>query len=354
MKKLLALAAALAWLGFAADSPAQPYVQYTYTGSVTFGTDWYGVFTQAANPHGNSLAGAPFTMAFEMNLADGRLIQNPSNIAVVGGTIQDGYPTPIVNAILTINGVSVAVDGGWDAQVDTSPPGGQNAFAMANLSGDSVYAAIASPNLPFSLSTPVALYTAVPSDTVSGSFSIGQGSNGNGTLMEASGALAPSTLSVAVVDGFSPVAQAYVTGTLGSNGWYVSPVSVVWNVTGIPTPTTSGCAPASVADTKGVTLPCSATNALGAASQSLVVKEDTVAPSVSVKAPRSGARYRRGAAVAASFKCKDATSGVASCVGSTADGSDVPTSKRGSYSFQVVGTDYAGNVTTKTLTYSVD
>lgn len=68
---------------------------------------------------------------------------------------------------------------------------------------------------------------------------------------------------VTIVDVTPPVITPQITGTLGSNGWYRSAVTVNWSVSDPESGITSstGCAPANLtADTAGVTLTCSATN----------------------------------------------------------------------------------------------
>lgn len=85
-------------------------------------------------------------------------------------------------------------------------------------------------------------------------------------------------------DSTPPVITPTVTGTLGNDGWYTSDVEVSWSVTdpesGVSTST--GCDTTNVtADTAGVTFTCSATSGGGSADQSVIVKRDATAPSVS-------------------------------------------------------------------------
>jgi len=82
-----------------------------------------------------------------------------------------------------------------------------------------------------------------------------------------------------------PVITPQVTGTLGSNGWYRSNVTVNWNVTdpesGIASSTGCGTTTLSV-DTPGVTLTCSATNEAGlSASKAITIKIDQTPPVIS-------------------------------------------------------------------------
>jgi hypothetical protein len=90
---------------------------------------------------------------------------------------------------------------------------------------------------------------------------------------------------VTIVDVTGPVITPQITGTLGNNGWYRSPVTVNWSVSdpesGIASST--GCAPANLtADTAGVTLTCSATNGVGlTTSVPITIKLDKTPPPIS-------------------------------------------------------------------------
>jgi hypothetical protein len=80
---------------------------------------------------------------------------------------------------------------------------------------------------------------------------------------------------------------------------------------------------------------------------------DTRAPSVVVTTPAPGAVYGVGEQVAADYSCSDDGSGVASCVGSMADGALLDTGSPGEKTFTVNATDKAGNPASKTVSYSV-
>jgi len=152
----------------------------------------------------------------------------------------------------------------------------------------------------------------------------------------------------------APSVLPSITGTLGKNGWYVSrPTTLKWMVIGNPTPVNSGCGAVGVPDTTGITYTCSSTNENGSVSNSVTIKKDTVAPTVLVTRPADEAVYALNQIVAASYICKDATSGVASCSGTVADGASIPTSVEGSQTFSVSATDNAGNAVSKSVTYTV-
>jgi hypothetical protein len=80
---------------------------------------------------------------------------------------------------------------------------------------------------------------------------------------------------------------------------------------------------------------------------------DTKAPSIGVTTPAPGAVYGVGEQVAADYSCSDDGSGVASCVGSVADGASLDTASRGQKTFTVNATDKAGNPASKSVSYSV-
>jgi len=152
----------------------------------------------------------------------------------------------------------------------------------------------------------------------------------------------------------APSVSPAVTSTLGTNGWYVGhPTTLSWTVTGRPVPTKSGCAKVNVPDTTGKSYTCSATNEMGTASNSVTIKKDTVSPTVALIRPTNGATYTLNQSVRAAYSCADSTSGVASCVGTAANGARITTSSAGTHAFSVTATDNAGNTITKPITYAV-
>src|SRR4029077_1646373 len=82
-------------------------------------------------------------------------------------------------------------------------------------------------------------------------------------------------------------------------------------------------------------------------------KADAVKPSVNITKPAEGASYPLDKVVAAAYKCTDNQSGIASCVGTVANGANIDTSTIGSHTFTVTGTDKAGNQTVVTTHYTV-
>jgi glutamyl endopeptidase len=82
---------------------------------------------------------------------------------------------------------------------------------------------------------------------------------------------------------------------------------------------------------------------------------DVTKPSITLTTPAGGATYSQGQAVDAQFACTDDTggSGIASCVGTVANGSPIATSTLGPQTFTVTATDVAGNQEQVTRSYTV-
>jgi hypothetical protein len=82
---------------------------------------------------------------------------------------------------------------------------------------------------------------------------------------------------------------------------------------------------------------------------------DTTNPTVQITSPVDGSRVAQGADVTAAFSCADeGGSGLASCVGSTANGSKLDTSELGPVTLTVTARDGAGNETVATSTVTVE
>ena len=115
-----------------------------------------------------------------------------------------------------------------------------------------------------------------------------------------------------------PVITPNVVGTLGNNGWYVSNVTLSWTVAanGAAISSQSGCETQAItSDTSGVTFTCSATSVNGgSSSQSITIKRDTTAPTLSAAAmsnPNAAGWYKSDVTIR--FTCSDALSSVTSC-----------------------------------------
>ena len=150
-----------------------------------------------------------------------------------------------------------------------------------------------------------------------------------------------------------PTVTPTITGTQGTNNWYVTRPKITWQVTGNAEPVTSGCGSVSAPNTTGTTYTCTATNSLGMAMESVMVMVDTVKPAVTITAPGNGATYALKSSVLASYSCADAFSGVASCSGTKAIGTKVPTATTGTHTFHVEAINNAGSRAGQTVSYTV-
>jgi hypothetical protein len=155
-------------------------------------------------------------------------------------------------------------------------------------------------------------------------------------------------------DSTPPVITPSVVGTLGSNGWYTSSVTVSWAVTESESllETTSGCAETTLtSDTTGVTLTCSATSGGGTATSSLTIKIDQTAPTVTVPANLTAeATDASGAVVTFSASATDAVGGALTPSCNPASGSTFP---RGATTVTCTATDSAGNTGSASFSVTV-
>jgi hypothetical protein len=145
--------------------------------------------------------------------------------------------------------------------------------------------------------------------------------------------------------------QSTITGTLGTNNWYVTNVTVKWTVSGETR--TAGCDTQNVTvDTPGVTMTCEAWNDNTGehTTSGVTIKRDKTAPAVSAapsRVPDANGWYNR--ALTVSFSGTDATSGIASCSSANYAGPDnAAAAVSGSC------TDNAGNATGGSLTFKYD
>jgi hypothetical protein len=153
--------------------------------------------------------------------------------------------------------------------------------------------------------------------------------------------------SAAPADATPPSITPTVSGTLGSNGWFVSNVTVSWTVTDPETSFTStGCGASTVtSDTAGTTFTCTATSAGGTASQSVTVKRDATPPTITgSRTPEPNANGWNNTDVTVSFACTDALSLVSACSEPTIVGTEGADQNRNG-----VATDQAGNSASATV-----
>jgi uncharacterized repeat protein (TIGR03803 family) len=83
-----------------------------------------------------------------------------------------------------------------------------------------------------------------------------------------------------------------------------------------------------------------------------LVSSDTQPPTINIVTPANGATYTLNQAVPSNYSCTD-PSGVSSCSGSVANGSNINTASVGTKSFTVNAKDTLGNSSSATNNYSV-
>ncbi|MCA1625403.1 MAG: DNA/RNA non-specific endonuclease [Acidobacteria bacterium] len=79
---------------------------------------------------------------------------------------------------------------------------------------------------------------------------------------------------------------------------------------------------------------------------------DTTAPTITIASP-TAVNYLLNQNVLANYSCSDTGSGVASCIGTVANGAAIDTTTTGTKTFSVMATDNAGNTKTQTVTYTI-
>jgi hypothetical protein len=190
-----------------------------------------------------------------------------------------------------------------------------------------------------------------------------------------------ATVTINVTDVTPPVVTLTIPAPNGNNGWFkTSPVTLTVTATDPSNVTAISCADGatnipvsspgfgttSATGNFNVTaegthnLVCTATDGkgnTGAAAGSAntgSLKIDTVPPAVSITTPINNGTYVLNASVAANYGCTDSPgSGLATCAGSQANGSNISTSPVGPQTFTVTASDNAGNVATRVNTYWV-
>jgi hypothetical protein len=162
------------------------------------------------------------------------------------------------------------------------------------------------------------------------------------------------TAAVTVIDPTPPVITPTISGTLGSNDWYVSAVTVDWTVSDAESGIASaeGCDSAVLSsDTAGVTLTCSATNGAGLTNLvSVPSKIDQTAPAITwVGGINAGDEFYFGD-VPPEPTCTavDDLSGVDGAC--TVSGYEITV---GVHILTATAKDYAGNQATETRSYTV-
>jgi hypothetical protein len=109
-------------------------------------------------------------------------------------------------------------------------------------------------------------------------------------------------------------------------------------------------APNAATDSRSV---CDATGNCVTAGPVTGNKIDRKGPTIAITTPPSGGAYLLNQVVASNFACSDTGSGLASCVGPVANGSNINTASVGARPFAVSAADSVGNSATSTNTYAV-
>ena len=151
-------------------------------------------------------------------------------------------------------------------------------------------------------------------------------------------------------DDTPPAISVDVDGDLGDNGWYTSDVTVTWTVTDDESDvTTTDCEAQSVtADTTGVTFNCSPESAGSSASESVTIKRDSTAPTISGSAsPGANANGWNNSDVTVSYVASDGGSGIDG--GASDLGDDVLSTEAAGQSASGTAVDKAGNSSTATV-----
>jgi hypothetical protein len=182
--------------------------------------------------------------------------------------------------------------------------------------------------------------------TASGSFSFTiEGEDANGFVAQRSYVLdipAPP-------DSTPPVIVPTVNGTLGSNGWYTSDVSISWSVTddGSAIASQTGCnAAVLTSDSGGAGFTCIASSAGGTNSVTATVKRDATAPAPAPTVSPSMIVLDGSGTAAAN--ASDVLSGVAAQDCTAVDSSTV-----GGHNSHCTAMDTAGNTATAEAPYTV-
>lgn len=172
--------------------------------------------------------------------------------------------------------------------------------------------------------------------TTSKNWTLADGGNGlrkvcvetaHGTVNSPTSSLTAGNV-IIYADDTPPTVTPSITGTLGTNGWYTSDVTVNWIVTDESAISSTGCDPTTItSDTSGTVLTCKATSAGGATTQSVTIKKDSTAPMITYvnkTPPNSGVWNTTDVTV--NWSCSDAMSSpVSSTISKTVstEGSDL-------------------------------
>jgi hypothetical protein len=148
-----------------------------------------------------------------------------------------------------------------------------------------------------------------------------------------------------------PVVTPVISGTLGAGGWYLSNVTISWEVSS-PVPASS-CAPSTLSsDTSGTVVSCTSTSAGGSTTESVTIKIDKTKPSVSFAGDAGSYAVTQNVAITCSASDPTPGSGLAS---SNCPSVNAPAWSLGlgTHTLSASATDNAGNTSTATASYTV-
>ncbi len=103
------------------------------------------------------------------------------------------------------------------------------------------------------------------------------------TATDLAGNTAIAYQTITITDSTPPVIVPTITGMIGTNNWYTNDVTVSWSVTDPQSAISisTGCTTSTInTDTAGTTLTCTATSAGGTSSNSVTIKRDATAPTI--------------------------------------------------------------------------
>ncbi len=198
--------------------------------------------------------------------------------------------------------------------------------------------------------------TATPGSVIAAETAETAGTAVSGTCTDNAGNTASRTLGTVKLDKSAPTLTLSSRPAANANGWYKSPVSLGWTcVDGLSGALTPAITRTLSGDGAAQSATATCTDAAGnAASDTQTgINIDKTPPTSEIQSPVNGTTFALNAAVPAVYRCADALSGIASCVGSLPILTNLDTSKAGSFTFTLTATDVAGNVTTVTSAYTV-
>lgn len=149
----------------------------------------------------------------------------------------------------------------------------------------------------------------------------------------------------------APVITPTVTGTAGTNGWYISPVKLTWT-SDQPVIDSEGCgATNAIGDTASTTYPCTLSGPGGVSSKSVTIKLDSTPPVLTLT---GGGTYTVADTVTIGCSATDATSGIAlSNCSSVASRKPAYEYALGDTKISANATDQAGNTGSASTTVTV-